>query len=447
MCSSDLGGRLHKPEDEVTTRPNPNDKYPKSNPMTGPVGITGAKPGDSLAVEIVSIEVDPVGYVGVFPEVGIVRDVVNQRTVTMLPVKDGQVHFNDLRLPLKPMIGAMACAPLEPISVGLIGKHGGNMDNNRLAVGTTVHLPIYAPLGLFYVGDVHATMGDAEMCGSGAEIGARVHLRFKLEKGGATEWPWMETHDRWITTASAPTFEDAAEFSLGFRLSLDKQQEFAGELLARLVRRGVIPAPLAGQMLGWRHSGFTVHNAVRVAASDAQGRRSLAAYMLRAPFSLEKTSYDAASGTVIYRSRLHATLKRNFQLMPGVQWLELLCKHIPDRHEHLVRYYGRYSSRTRGAERERPGIDEPEAEPTGPSRKAAKAAWAKLIRKVYEVDPLLCPQCGTQMRVIALIEDPAVIERILSWLGPWEPLRPGGPSPPAGARGLPLTYHPLPEIA
>ena len=117
------GGKLHKPEDEVTTRPNPNDKYPKSNPMTGPVGILGAEPGDSLAVEIVSIEVDPVGYVGVFPEVGIVRDVVNQRTVTMLPVKDGQVHFNDLRLPIKPMIGAMACAPLEPISVGLIGKH------------------------------------------------------------------------------------------------------------------------------------------------------------------------------------------------------------------------------------------------------------------------------------------------------------------------------------
>ena len=67
--------------------------------------------------------------------------------------------------------------------------------------------------------------------------------------------------------------------------------------------------------------------------------------MLRAPFSLEKTSYDASSGTVTYRSRLHATLKRNFQLMPGVQWLALLCKHIPDRHEHLVRY----SSRTRGA--------------------------------------------------------------------------------------------------
>jgi len=112
------------------------------------------------------------------------------------------------------------------------------------------------------------------------------------------------------------------------------------EVLGLLVRRETIGPPLARQMLAWRHSGFSVHNQVRVAAGDAEGRKSLAGYMLRAPFSLEKTTYDAASGTVIYRSKLHATLKRNFQVMPGAQWLELLCKHIPDRHEHMVRYYG-----------------------------------------------------------------------------------------------------------
>jgi hypothetical protein len=73
-------------------------------------------------------------------------------------------------------------------------------------------------------------------------------------------------------------------------------------------------------MLGWRHGGFTVHNQVRVAAGDAEGRKRLAGYMLRAPFSREKTTYDAARGAVIYRSKLHATLKRNFQVMPGAQW-------------------------------------------------------------------------------------------------------------------------------
>jgi hypothetical protein len=51
-------------------------------------------------------------------------------------------------------------------------------------------------------------------------------------------------------------------------------------------------------------------------------------------------AYDAASGTVIYRSKMHAGLKRNFQVMSGAAWLELLCRHIPDRYEHLVRYVG-----------------------------------------------------------------------------------------------------------
>ncbi len=219
------------------------------------------------------------------------------------------------------------------------------------------------------------------------------------------------------------------------------------EVLALLVRREAILPPLAVQMLAWRHSGFSVHNQVRVAAGDAKGRKSLAGYMLRAPFSLEKTTYDAARGTVIYRSKLHSTLKRNFQVMPGVQWLELLCKHVPDRHEHMVRYYGRYSSRTRGSEHERPDMDEPGPEAESQARRAAKIAWAKMIRKVYEVDPLTCPECGAQMRVIALIEDPAVIERVLTWLGLWQPPPVCGPSPPGKGVTLPLTYHPVPDVA
>ena len=219
------------------------------------------------------------------------------------------------------------------------------------------------------------------------------------------------------------------------------------EVIRLLIRTQVIHPPLAGQMLAWRHSGFTVHNQVRVAAGDAEGRKSLAGYMLRAPFSLEKTTYDAARGAVIYRSKLHATLKRNFQVMPGVEWLELLCKHIPDRHEHMVRYYGRYSSRTRGSEHERSDMDGPGPETESQARRAAKIAWAKMIRKVYEVDPLACPECGAQMRVTALIEDPVVIERILSWLGLWDPWLARGPSPP-GEHATPLlSYHPVPDIA
>jgi len=96
-------------------------------------------------------------------------------------------------------------------------------------------------------------------------------------------------------------------------------------------------------------------------------------------------------------SKMHAGLKRNFQVMPGAEWLELLCRHIPDRYEHLVRYVGWYSNRARG-ERAKAGKDQDApstgAAPTEPVSELlarAKAAWARLIRKVYEADPLVCP--------------------------------------------------------
>lgn len=65
-------------------------------------------------------------------------------------------------------------------------------------------------------------------------------------------------------------------------------------------------------------------------------------------------TYDAQSGTVIYRSKLHATLKRKFQLLPGAKWLKVLLQHVPARYEHLVRYYGYYSNRSRGERAKQP---------------------------------------------------------------------------------------------
>jgi len=178
--------------------------------------------------------------------------------------------------------------------------------------------------------------------------------------------------------------------------------------------------------------------------------------MLRAPLSLAKMSYDAASGTVIYRSKMHLGLKRNFQVMAGAEWLELLCKHIPDRYEQLVRYCGWYSSRSRGA-RAAKGV--PAATISSGATEAlsefatkAKAAWARLIRKVYESDPLECPKCKGPMHVIALIEDPAVVRAILTHLGCWQPeaLERAPPVPPGAwpaHASLPLTYHPVADIA
>jgi hypothetical protein len=85
--------------------------------------------------------------------------------------------------------------------------------------------------------------------------------------------------------------------------------------------------------------------------------------------------------------------------MPGAEWLELLCKRIPDRYEHLVRYCGCYSNRSRrgaGAEgRSSRTISSGITEGFSEYAQRAKAAWAQLIRKVYEADPLECPKCAS----------------------------------------------------
>jgi len=211
----------------------------------------------------------------------------------------------------------------------------------------------------------------------------------------------------------------------------------------------------------------TFHNQVRVAADDPEGRKKLAAYMLRAPLALAKMSYDAASGSVIYRSKMHLGLKRDFQVMPGARWQELLCKYIPDRYEQLVRYCGWYSSRSRGARKAKgvcavattaeAGVTEVLGEYANRAKLRGRGRvppfrGARLIRKVYEADPLLCSKCKGPMRVIALIEDPAVVRAILTLPGLWRP-RALERAPPAPARAwpehanLPLTFHPLPDIA
>ncbi len=127
--------------------------------------------------------------------------------------------------------------------------------------------------------------------------------------------------------------------------------------------------------------------------------------------------------------------------------------------EHLVRYYGWYSNRSRGIRRlsgelaTGPGneLDIDVTRPGARFQNRVKASWARLIRKVYEVDPLICPRCGGEMRIVAIIEQAPVIERILRHIGVWKPnpLSRGPPQPERWPKGwqIPLTYEPMPPIA
>jgi amidase len=215
------GGRLRQPEDVIATAPDFSDRFPRTNPATGPIRVVGAEPGDVLVVDILGIRLDGQGFVMVKPDSGLVLGLVNRPVAKVCPVVDGHIHFGDLRLPVRPMVGVLATAPAgEAIGTAYVGRHGGNMDNNRVTVGTRIHLPVRVPGASFYVGDVHASMGDGEVSGSGLEIGARVHLALSLQKGGARGWPWLETQDLLVTTASGATVEEASEHAVRAMIDL-----------------------------------------------------------------------------------------------------------------------------------------------------------------------------------------------------------------------------------
>ncbi len=125
-----------------------------------------------------------------------------------------------------------------------------------------------------------------------------------------------------------------------------------------LLKRGKINQSLVTQMLGWTHSGFGVHHAVRLDADDRAGRERLAHYMLRCPFSLERLIRVTGQGKVIYLAEkkacrqfpkpaspdLFGGVSRNFQVFDPLDFIAELTQHIPDARTHLVRYFGFYSN-------------------------------------------------------------------------------------------------------
>ena len=180
------------------------------NPATGPVYVEGAQKGDVLKVEILDIVLDDMGTMCCLPENGVLGADITENQIKKVPVKNGKAIFNQFELPLNPMIGVIGVAPEnESVPCGTPGRHGGNMDNTKIAKGATLYLPVFHDGAYFGCGDVHACMGDGEIMVSGVEIGAVVKVKLTVIKGVSIDNPRLEDTENIYTIASNEDLEKA----------------------------------------------------------------------------------------------------------------------------------------------------------------------------------------------------------------------------------------------
>lgn len=201
-----FGGQVRSEQDLITGL-----DWSTLNPATGPVRMRGAEPGDSLIVELLDIRPGTQGIAMLIPEVGQLSDLVQAPLTRIMPVVDGIIQFNErIRFPIRPMVGVVGVATDgEEVPNALPGRHGGNLDDHLHGIGTRIYFPVRQPGGLFAVGDMHASMGDGEICGTGVEIAGEVTVRFDLLKGKQAVWPVSETAEAWITHGTATDFPEA----------------------------------------------------------------------------------------------------------------------------------------------------------------------------------------------------------------------------------------------
>lgn len=196
-------------EDQLVTSLDFN----RVNPATGPVFVEGAEAGDVLVVDLLEIDVTERGFIATLPGTGPLSDQSELRTKE-IPVVDGHIVFNDVKLPIDPMVGVIGVAPKsEEVPCGFPGAHGGNMDCSKIVKGSRLYFPVNVEGALFQLGDLHAKMGDGEIAGSGVEIAGEVQVKLNLIKDLKLDWPVLETQDMWYAIGSDHEFEKALHYA------------------------------------------------------------------------------------------------------------------------------------------------------------------------------------------------------------------------------------------
>ncbi len=199
---------------------------PGAHPMTGPIYVDGAMPGDTLELKMVGFEfLHPYGVSGFIPGSGTLPDefpYVKFHLVRFDP-RAGVAEFAPgISLKLAPFFGSIGVAPdplVGRISSGPPGPHAGNIDNKELVAGSTLYIPVAVPGALVSFGDGHAMQGDGEATLTALETSLRGTVQITVRKGMRLKWPRAETPTHYIAMGLNPDLDEAA--SLATREKID----------------------------------------------------------------------------------------------------------------------------------------------------------------------------------------------------------------------------------
>lgn len=185
----------------------------RGHPLTGPVAVETASPGDVLAVELLDFQPLGYGYTYFYPsdaKKGLLSEEFARPALYVWDIEDGVAEFVDgIKIPIDPFPGCVGVAPVEP------GPHdtmpprgvGGNLDVKHLTAGSTVYLPVKVDDALFSLGDCHAAQGDGEVCVTGIEAPMSVTARFDVRSDLDIRQPQFETTGPFTPTGSdGPTY-------------------------------------------------------------------------------------------------------------------------------------------------------------------------------------------------------------------------------------------------
>lgn len=216
-----FGNAIQKPGDTLSL-------VKGDNPLTGPFYIDGAEPGDTLAVNILDLQVDGNQGVGAFgPGFGAINSSLYTPMLgTPLPERiwlypidhaTNTATFRALdsnysvKIPLHPFFGCIGVAPAggEARSSIVPAEYGGNMDAPEASVGNTVFFPVNVSGALLYVGDGHAAMGDGEIAGTAIEVPLRARIQVAVIKNKRIKWPRFENDDAIMAVGAYRPLDDA----------------------------------------------------------------------------------------------------------------------------------------------------------------------------------------------------------------------------------------------